>query len=63
MVALQDWFSLSSQEVSEFQKQLAELESGLSFSDTAQQLREDIGNLKGKVSVNPLLSSLILSVL
>jgi hypothetical protein len=48
-VALQDWCALSSKEILELQKQLAELESGLNFSETAQQLREEIANLKGKV--------------
>ncbi|XP_059472813.1 protein bicaudal D isoform X2 [Neocloeon triangulifer] len=49
VVALKDWCALSSQEIQELQKQLADLESGLNFSETAQQLREDIANLKGKL--------------
>jgi len=51
LTALQDWCALSSQEILELQKQLAELESGLNFSETAQQLREDIANLRGKVLI------------
>ncbi|KAF4522826.1 hypothetical protein B566_EDAN008088 [Ephemera danica] len=49
LASLQDWCALSSQEVLELQRQLVELESGLNFSDTTQQLREDIANLKGKL--------------
>ncbi|XP_065338814.1 protein bicaudal D [Cloeon dipterum] len=49
VTALKDWCTLSSQEIMELQKQLAELESGLNYSEAAQQLREDIANLKGKL--------------
>lgn len=48
---------MSAREVNQLQKDLAELENGLTVSDSTQQLRTELTNLRNKVHVNPYLTA------
>lgn len=43
------WSTMSAREVNQLQKDLAELENGLTISDSTQQLRTELTNLRNKV--------------
>ncbi|XP_053974302.1 protein bicaudal D isoform X2 [Hylaeus volcanicus] len=43
------WSSMSAREVNQLQKDLAELENGLTISDSTQQLRTELTNLRNKI--------------
>ena len=43
------WSTMSAREVNQLQKDLAELENGLTISDSTQQLRTGLTNLRNKV--------------
>lgn len=43
------WSTMSAREVNQLQKDLAELENGLTISDSTQQLRTELANLRNKV--------------
>lgn len=42
---------MSTREVNQLQKDLAELENGLTVSDSTQQLRTELTNLRNKVQI------------
>lgn len=42
---------MSAREVNQLQKDLAELENGLTVSDSTQQLRTELTNLRNKVRI------------
>lgn len=42
---------MSAREVNQLQKDLAELENGLTVSDSTQQLRTELTNLRNKVHI------------
>lgn len=42
---------MSAREVNQLQKDLAELENGLTISDSTQQLRTELTNLRNKVRI------------
>lgn len=42
---------MSAREVNQLQKDLAELENGLTISDSTQQLRTELTNLRNKVCI------------
>lgn len=46
---------MSAREVEQLQKDLADLEKGLTMSDSTQQLRSELTNLKNKVKNDKLL--------
>ncbi|CAD1479782.1 unnamed protein product [Heterotrigona itama] len=46
------WSTMSAREVNQLQKDLAELENGLTISDSTQQLRTELTNLRNKCSNN-----------
>ncbi|XP_076284033.1 microtubule-associated protein Bicaudal D isoform X2 [Lasioglossum baleicum] len=43
------WSTMSAREVNQLQKDLAELENGLTISDSTQQLRTELTNLRNKI--------------
>ncbi|XP_076172217.1 microtubule-associated protein Bicaudal D isoform X2 [Ptiloglossa arizonensis] len=43
------WSTMSAREVNQLQKDLAELENGLTISDSTQQLRTELANLRNKL--------------
>ncbi|XP_017881626.1 protein bicaudal D isoform X2 [Ceratina calcarata] len=49
IVQYHQWSTMSAREVNQLQKDLAELENGLAISDSTQQLRTEITNLKIKL--------------
>lgn len=55
------WSTMSAREVNQLQKDLADLENGLTISDSTQQLRTELTNLRNKVhNILPLFSFFIL---
>lgn len=44
------WSTMSAREINQLQNDLAELEAGLTISDTTQQLRTELTNLRNKVN-------------
>lgn len=58
------WSTMSAREVNQLQKDLADLENGLTISDSTQQLRTELTNLRNKVhNILPLFSFFISSSL
>lgn len=54
------WSTMSAREVNQLQKDLADLENGLTISDSTQQLRTELTNLRNKVhNILPLFSFFI----
>ncbi|CAL7939362.1 microtubule-associated protein Bicaudal D isoform X1 [Xylocopa sonorina] len=49
IVQYHQWSTMSAREVSQLQKDLAELENGLTISDSTQQLRTELTNLRNKI--------------
>lgn len=49
IVQYHQWSTMSAREVHQLQKDLAELENGLTISDSTQQLRTELTNLRNKV--------------
>lgn len=49
IVQYHQWSTMSAREVNQLQKDLAELENGLTLSDSTQQLRTELTNLRNKV--------------
>lgn len=47
---------MSAREVNQLQKDLVELENGLTVSDSTQQLKTELTNLRNKVGIYPLIS-------
>lgn len=45
------WSTMSAREVDQLQKDLTELENGLTVSDATQQLRTELTNLRNKVYI------------
>lgn len=43
------WSTMSAREVNQLRKDLADLENGLTISDSTQQLRTELTNLRNKV--------------
>lgn len=43
------WSTMSAREINQLQKDLSELENGLTVSDSTQQLRTELTNLRNKV--------------
>ncbi|XP_015109779.1 protein bicaudal D isoform X1 [Diachasma alloeum] len=46
------WSTMSAREVEQLQKDLSELETGLTISDTTQQLRTELTNLRNKIPLS-----------
>lgn len=51
IVQYHQWSTMSAREVNQLQKDLAELENGLTVSDSTQQLRTELTNLRNKVRI------------
>lgn len=51
------WSTMSAREVDHLQKDLTDLEQGLTISDTTQQLRMELTNLRNKVKLSQLTSN------
>lgn len=51
IVQYHQWSTMSAREVNQLQKDLAELENGLTISDSTQQLRTELTNLRNKVCI------------
>ncbi|XP_011253319.1 protein bicaudal D isoform X3 [Camponotus floridanus] len=49
IVQYHQWSTMSAREVNQLQKDLAELENGLTVSDSTQQLRTELTNLRNKI--------------
>lgn len=49
------WSTMSTREIEQLQKDLADLEKGLTVSDSTQQLRTELTNLRNKVSFSHLI--------
>ncbi|XP_067203405.1 protein bicaudal D isoform X1 [Linepithema humile] len=49
VVQYHQWSTMSAREVNQLQKDLAELENGLTVSDSTQQLRTELTNLRNKI--------------
>ncbi|XP_011641442.1 protein bicaudal D isoform X1 [Pogonomyrmex barbatus] len=49
VVQYHQWSTMSAREISQLQKDLAELENGLTVSDSTQQLRTELTNLRNKI--------------
>ncbi|KAM0731246.1 Protein bicaudal D [Formica fusca] len=49
IVQYHQWSTMSAREVNQLQKDLAELENGLTISDSTQQLRTELTNLRNKL--------------
>ncbi|CAK9833861.1 Protein bicaudal D [Anthophora retusa] len=49
IVQYHQWSTMSAREVNQLQKDLAELENGLTISDSTQQLRTELTNLRNKI--------------
>ncbi|XP_046753335.1 protein bicaudal D isoform X1 [Diprion similis] len=49
IVQYHQWSTMSAREVEQLQKDLADLEKGLTMSDSTQQLRSELTNLKNKI--------------
>lgn len=49
IVQYHQWSTMSAREIAQLQKDLAELENGLAVSDSTQQLRTELTNLRNKV--------------
>jgi len=49
VVQYHQWSTMSAREVNQLQKNLTELENGLTVSDSTQQLRTELTNLNNKV--------------
>ncbi|XP_020299242.1 protein bicaudal D isoform X2 [Pseudomyrmex gracilis] len=49
IVQYHQWSTMSAREVNQLQKDLAELENGLTLSDSTQQLRTELTNLRNKL--------------
>lgn len=45
------WSTMSAREIDQLQKDLVELENGLAVSDSTQQLRTELTNLRNKVRI------------
>lgn len=45
------WSTMSARQVEQLQKDLTELEQGLTVSDSTQQLRIELTNIRNKVSL------------
>lgn len=54
---------MSAREISQLQKDLSELENGLTVSDSTQQLRTELTNLRNKVHAYPYLTTILWDVL
>lgn len=52
IVQYHQWSTMSAREVNQLQKDLAELENGLTVSDSTQQLRTELTNLRNKVRIS-----------
>lgn len=48
------WSTMSAREIEQLQKDLVDLEKGLTVSDSTQQLRTELTNLRNKVSFSHL---------
>lgn len=55
VVQYHQWSSMSAREIEQLQKDLAELEQGLTVSDTTQQLRTELTNIRNKVVLRAIL--------
>ncbi|XP_032671198.1 protein bicaudal D isoform X1 [Odontomachus brunneus] len=49
IVQYHQWSTMSAREIAQLQKDLAELENGLAVSDSTQQLRTELTNLRNKI--------------
>jgi len=54
-VQYHQWSTMSAREINQLQKDLSELENGLTVSDSTQQLRTELTNLRNKVHTYPYL--------
>lgn len=52
------WSTMSAREISQLQKDLSELENGLTVSDSTQQLRTELTNLRNKVYIYSYLTTI-----
>ncbi|XP_012253235.2 protein bicaudal D isoform X3 [Athalia rosae] len=52
IVQYHQWSTMSAREVEQLQKDLADLENGLTMSDSTQQLRSELTNLKNKIPLS-----------
>lgn len=51
VIQYHQWSTMSAQEVQQLQKDLNELERGLTISDSTQHLRTELTNIRNKVTL------------